>query len=562
MADSPQKKKSPRTPWTWVHPVPEGTPDPRFVHYARGRPIEVYPYRTFAGELLGYSCLFPKDSGGTEILSLIWCRNADNEFAWRWQQFGGGFNDELRPLYGLDAFAETPDAYVLLVFDECSAEHARRIFPEFVPISFPGSFRKSGLVDWSPLKSASSVAIWPDHGAQPFRAAKGDPQAGQVMPLERQPAFRAAHSIAATLRSLGIMVWSIFHAREGDSPLPDGWNIARAKADGWSDQLIRDWYDGHLGNARPPDRFKIAPAEPALEAPHEPRTPSSSASPSTPSTGSAAAGDDAEPDDVAWHDTLLRKDGTGPLLPELFNVRTFLSNHRDWRGVIYLDEFAQRVMKAKPPPFDGAEEGEWSDTDDSQAHEWLSAQAGILKIRTSTVAQAVQTVAKLNGRNPLVERLRSLKWDGAPRLDTWLRTYLGALPGPNATVADMERLDGYLGLVGRKWLLGAVARAFVPGIKFDYVLVLEGQQGLGKSSAFAIIGGQWAMDTPFSLSDKEGMENIRGKWIVELAELDAFNKAESTTAKSFFSRVTDRFRLPYGKRSADFKRACVFGGTT
>jgi putative DNA primase/helicase len=130
------------------------------------------------------------------------------------------------------------------------------------------------------------------------------------------------------------------------------------------------------------------------------------------------------------------------------------------------------------------------------------------------------------------------------------------------TEADCKRLEEYLRIVGRKWLLGAVTRALRPGCKFDYVLVLEGQQGLGKSTAFSIIGGEFAMDTPFSLGDKEGMETIRGMWIVEVAELDSFNKADSTTAKSFFSRRRDRFRLPYAKRSANFERSCVFGATT
>lgn len=552
-------------------PVPEGTPEPRFSHYHRGRPDRVFDYRDQEGRLLGYSCLFPNSRGGFETIPLTWCRNPENEHAWRWQQFGGGLDDRLRPLYGLDrlAAADRDGRHVLLVGDEHSAMHAQRIFPQYIVMSWPGGFRRVGHVDWSPLKDAYTVWIWPDHGAQPFRVNKGDPQTGQIMPMERQPAFRAAHDISAKVRELGVKVITIVQANAEDM-LPDGWNIARACLDGWSDELVNAWFGAHhFGQARPPEHFKVDPPEPALEGDRlvlPPAQPGQGGkggdSASTPTAGSAASDDKAEPVDASWADKLLRKDGSGPLLPELYNVRTLLSHHPEWRDVIYLDEFAQRVMKGKPPPFVGGSVGEWSDTDDSQAHEWLSVEAGVLKIRTSTVGQAVQTVAKLNSRNPLVDRLRSLKWDGTPRLDTWLRCYLGATPTPDATVGDMERLDRYLAIVGRKWLLGAVARAFVPGIKFDYVLVLEGQQGLGKSGAFAIIGGEWAMDTPFSLSDKEGMENIRGKWIVELAELDAFSKAESSTAKSFFSRITDRFRLPYGKRSADFKRACVFGGTT
>jgi putative DNA primase/helicase len=188
----------------------------------------------------------------------------------------------------------------------------------------------------------------------------------------------------------------------------------------------------------------------------------------------------------------------------------------------------------------------------------------VLKLRTSLVAEAVQAVAKLNARNPLVEFLTGLKWDGKPRLDRWLLTYCGAGEAvtPEDTAADIAAKEAYYLAVGRMWLMGAVKRALSPGVKFDYVLILEGLGGLGKSSAISVLGGEWAMDTPFSLSQKEGWEALRGKWIAEIAELDSFNKVESTTAKTFFSRTSDRYRLPYGKRSQDFARSCAFAGTT
>jgi putative DNA primase/helicase len=112
-----------------------------------------------------------------------------------------------------------------------------------------------------------------------------------------------------------------------------------------------------------------------------------------------------------------------------------------------------------------------------------------------------------------------------------------------------------------KWLLGAVARALRPGCKFDNVLILEGQQGLGKSTAFSIIGGEWTMDTPFSLSDKEGWRRSAA-----CGSSSCPSSTHSTRpthgAKSFFSRTQDRFRLPYAKRSTTFLRSCVFGATT
>jgi putative DNA primase/helicase len=93
-------------------------------------------------------------------------------------------------------------------------------------------------------------------------------------------------------------------------------------------------------------------------------------------------------------------------------------------------------------------------------------------------------------------------------------------------------------------------------------MILEGAQGAGKSTAMSILGGEWFMDTPFALGDKDGFQAIRGKWIVELGELDSFNKAESTKAKQFFSASTDTYRESYGRRTNDVPRQCVFVGTT
>src|SRR5690606_6798161 len=93
-------------------------------------------------------------------------------------------------------------------------------------------------------------------------------------------------------------------------------------------------------------------------------------------------------------------------------------------------------------------------------------------------------------------------------------------------------------------------------------LILEGAQGAGKSTALSVLGGEWFMDSPFSLGDKDAYQTIRGKWIVELGELDRFNKAESTKAKQFFSAYIDTCRESYGRRTIDVPRQCVFAGTT
>lgn len=565
------KTQGQRSNWRPILPVPEEAPQPSFVHTQRGEPKWTFRYADAEGRTLGYVCRFIRSAGGMLDLTRTWCVNEDDPdraCAWRWIQFR-----KYRPMYGADRLDQDRLNIVLVVSDELAVdemltrrtvygaaaqEEARKRgagpgaslkevlkavegvswpFAGFDFVSWPGGLKKIGETDFSPLRGRI-CAIWLPHSAQRFKVGKSDPQYGDLLPLARQPWRVAALKLKETLVAFGAVPISITEAATTEE-LPDGWGPLDALNSGWDFERLAKWHEEHFAPAHEVEAArKLASGAP------------------TPPEPAATGGEE-------WMRTLIREEGVGRLLPELHNVRKILTNDTRWRGVIYLDGFSHSVMKAKPPPFEGGEAGEWRDTDDSMTSDWLAYEMGILKLKTSMVGEAVQTVAKLAAKNPLVEYLKGLKWDRRKRLDTWLREYLKAGPfTPDMSAADIARKEEYLRIVGRKWLLGAAMRALKPGCKFDYVLILEGQQGLGKSTAFAIIGGDWTMDTPFSLGDKEGMETIRGVWIVEMPELDSFNKAESTLAKSFFSRTKDRFRLPYAKRSTTFLRSCVFGATS
>ncbi|MCZ7641875.1 MAG: virulence-associated E family protein [Pseudorhodoplanes sp.] len=147
------------------------------------------------------------------------------------------------------------------------------------------------------------------------------------------------------------------------------------------------------------------------------------------------------------------------------------------------------------------------------------------------------------------EYLDGLEWDGTTRLDRWLTTYLGA--------ADSV----YVRAVGARWLISAVARIYVPGCQADCALILEGPQGIRKSSALAALARPWFTDRLSELGSKDAAIETRGVWIIELAELDTMSRAEVGTIKAFMSRRQDRFRPPYGKRLVDLPRQCVFAGS-
>jgi putative DNA primase/helicase len=242
------------------------------------------------------------------------------------------------------------------------------------------------------------------------------------------------------------------------------------------------------------------------------------------------------------------KSRSRPPKPGLLDVHRVLSVSEPWVGVLAFDEFAGRIVKRKLPPFDGATLGEWSDVDDTRTMMWI-AQNFKFQQQEKDLVRAVDAAAQDAAFHEVRDYLKGLQWDGKQRLATWLTDFLGAADEP------------YTRIVAVRWMVAAVARVMKKESKADYVLILVGPQGEGKSTVLSILASPWFTDAPISFHDKETSMLIRGKWIVELAELDSFSRADSSASKSFFSRITDRFRVPWGRRPADVPRQCVFAGT-
>ncbi len=171
---------------------------------------------------------------------------------------------------------------------------------------------------------------------------------------------------------------------------------------------------------------------------------------------------------------------------------------------------------------------------------------------TNMIAEAVATISYENKFHPVRDYLNALKWDGVPRISTWLKRHLNAsAPEP------------YLSAVSRKVMVAMVARVMEPGRKFDQVLILEGGQGKGKSTAVRhLAGDKWFSDAHINIKDKDAVLSLQAHWIIELGELSGMRKADVDSLKEFISRTTDKIRVPYGKLPEDFPRQCVFIGTT
>ncbi len=253
---------------------------------------------------------------------------------------------------------------------------------------------------------------------------------------------------------------------------------------------------------------------------------------------------------------LLQRDDRGAPLTNLTNALTALRAAPAMAGVIAYDEMGRQPMILLPIPGDQKAyppgERPMTDTDLGVIQEWMQ-RNGMRRMARETVAHAVEMVAAENAYHPIRDYLASLTWDGIPRLDRWLSYYLGAEPSPYASV------------VGRLFLISMVARVMRPGCKADYSVVLVGPQGARKSTACAILAGRWFSDSMPDVHSADPVRlsmHLRGKWLIEIAEMSAISKAEAGALKAFITQAEEKFTPKYARIEVTEPRQCVFVGTT
>lgn len=252
-------------------------------------------------------------------------------------------------------------------------------------------------------------------------------------------------------------------------------------------------------------------------------------------------------EDESWKQQLDTTQAGG-LKNNLNNIVLILENDSRFKGKLRKDRFNDRI-EVDTLPWEHSGGKYWEDVDYDHLRVLMERTVDG-KVSASDVCTAVNVAADKNAFHPVKAYLDELQWDGQPRLDTLFIDYLGA--------ADTK----YNRAVCRKAFVAAVARIIDPGCKFDCMTVLAGEQGRYKSTFLSTMGGQWFSDSLRTFEGKDAEERLRGVWLIEVSELQGFDRSSVEAIKGFLSKQSDRYRVAYGRVQREFPRQCVFFGTT
>jgi predicted P-loop ATPase len=257
----------------------------------------------------------------------------------------------------------------------------------------------------------------------------------------------------------------------------------------------------------------------------------------------AKARRDASPLFNLWKEWGLQLSEIGGPIPNLRNAVTILELDPVYAKTIWFDEFLGRVLTG--------EGRQWADADDIAFALHMQGEIGITRIGVETASRAVLSIAHSNIRNCVKDWLNSLVHDSTQRIESFFSDYFGA-----------EQSD-YCVAASRNFWLSLAARILEPGCKVDNMIVLEGPQGVGKSKALKLIGGEHFTEQHESATNPKAFaEILQGKILVEISEMGAFSRAEVNHVKQTISCPSDRYRDSYGRHASDHPRTCIFVGTT
>jgi predicted P-loop ATPase len=245
---------------------------------------------------------------------------------------------------------------------------------------------------------------------------------------------------------------------------------------------------------------------------------------------------------------VLQVDARGKAKETFYNMSMILQNHIEWKGRLRFDTFRRAPTLDNEP---------LSDILEGKVAEWFGDNYGFGGNHQRSITRAIQQAASAREYDSLLEWVHRLpKWDGTERLNTWLVDLCGAKANND------EQQAAYVEWVGRVSIMQMMARALSPGCLARYVLILEGDENIGKSTLISKLGGKWATTFKISMDSKEAHMAIQGFWVAELEELDTMYKTTEQRLKAFITNTDDHFIPKYANYAVTYPRRCVFIGTT
>lgn len=490
---------------------PKGTLLPDF----QRKPSAIYRYKDINGDTL---FLITRNDQGEKKTFCPWSWSTNNKWvkkAW----------PAPRPLYNLDKLHQNPSKPVLLVEGEKACYAAEQTTGgKYVCMTWPGGSSAIKHIDWEPL-TKRHVLIWPDADKPGIKAA-----------LE---IAKIIHKTTASLKIIDV------------NPDNNGEDAADAEFDYksflvWAKPLAYEYPKPVAAKPKPalpkPIPKKLTPLKP--EPPKPIPAPSNQEPPAT--TDPEETEKPKPEHHNTWVNLGLALNAHNRPINNMQNVINILSRFKPLKDLIWYDEFHFKYLTK----WRSNTVREWTDIDDYRLTYFLQDKLGFSNITDVAVSKAVMTFANENIKNEPKDWLNSLKWDQTSRLEDFFHKYFGTESTP------------YTQAISRNFWVSMVARIYEPGCKVDNMVIMEGKQGKFKSTALSLIGGPWYVETNENPNSKDFYQIFQGKLVIEIGEMDSFNKAETTTIKKIISTGTDRFRPPYGKHPKDFPRQCIFVGTT
>ncbi|MBB3408286.1 5S rRNA maturation endonuclease (ribonuclease M5) [Rhizobium sp. BK316] len=515
---------------TLYNPKRRGTPS----EWGTFAPSMVFPYRNADGSLSGYVLRRDLPDGGKETPMVMFVRLADGKETWSRFPF-----PKPRPLYGLETIGDGKQ--VVIVEGEKCRDRLSQAAKRTV-VSWPGGAQGAKHTDWSPL-SGRHVLIWPDFDG---------------------PGLTAADDIAARLTALGARVqcvgftdaahasdierYSFADWQSGLFPRR-GWDSADAVDAGWTQSQLDAFMSATLRDWRP---------EPVAEMPvaemEEARVVQFKRAVSVQASTSARPA--PVPDALVQGDEPTRAITPAADAPRhfgrLMGIARFDIELEQWlvdrQWFIKLNLLSGELEIHRDSGIVAM-----SDARLAEIRFELACAAQGREPSKDNIVDGLVLIGERRAYHPVHDYLARVKWDGKPRIDTWLVDYFGAEDTP------LNRA------FGRKILCAAVRRVRHPGCKFDHMLVVEGPQGIGKSSAILALchDRDWFTDQlEIGADAKVTIEKTAGRWILEMPELDGLSRRDTNRVKSFIPTQEDSARLSYGRFRSDRPRQFILFGTT